>query len=127
VIYRFSCLTEGADATPSNAPHSLGFGLCQLSHFKGEIMKKLSQKEHVKQYLEEGNTITPLEALNKFGSFRLGAIIHTLRHEEEMDIINLNKTGPARFACYKLKREPKQESMFEIEPPTNKNPYEGGY
>ena len=90
-------------------------------------MKKLSQKEQVKKYLEEGNTLTPLEALNKFGSFRLGAIIHTLRHEEDMDIINLNKTGSARYACYKLRQEPKQESMFELELEGNKNPYEGGY
>ncbi len=89
-------------------------------------MKKLSQREQVKKYLEEGNTITPLEALNKFGSLRLGAIIHTLRHEDEMDIINLNHTGPARFACYKLKQEPKQETMFDLEPET-KNPYEGGF
>ena len=40
---------------------------------------------------------------------RLGAIIHTLRHEEEMNIINLNKRGGDRYAEYKLIKEDKEE------------------
>ena len=87
----------------------------------------MSQKQKIKNWLEAGNEITPLDALNNFGCFRLGAVIHTLRHEEEMDIINLNKTGEVRYARYKIRKKPKQESMFEIEGPANKNPYEGGY
>ena len=87
----------------------------------------MSQRKKIKEWLEEGNEITPLDALNKFGCFRLGAIIHTLRHEGQMDIINLNKTGEVRYARYKLKKEPKQESMFEDEKPKYGNPYEGGY
>ena len=89
--------------------------------------KKVSQKDKIKKYLEDGNEITPLDALEMFGCFRLGAVIHTLRHEEQIDIINLNKTGEVRYARYKIRKKPKQESMFEIEPPKNKNPYEGGY
>ena len=42
-------------------------------------MPKVTQYENVKNYLEEGNKITPIEALNKFGSFRLSAIIFNLR------------------------------------------------
>ena len=87
----------------------------------------MSQKKKIKEWIEAGHEITPLDALNMFGCFRLGAVIHTLRHEGQMDIINLNKTGEVRYARYKIRKEPKQESMFEIEPPKNKNPYEGGY
>ena len=87
----------------------------------------MSQKKKIRQFLKEGNEITPIDALELFGCFRLGAVIHTLRHEEQMDIINLNKTGGVRYARYKLKKEPNQESIFSIEPPKNKNPYEGGY
>ena len=41
----------------------------------------MSQQSQIKSYLEYGNKITPLEALNKFGSFRLSAIIHNLKKE----------------------------------------------
>ena len=43
-------------------------------------MKK-SQKEKILNYLKKGKGITPLGALNKFGSFRLGARIKDLRDE----------------------------------------------
>ncbi len=33
------------------------------------------------KHLEENKKINPLEALNLYGSFRLGAIIHVLRQE----------------------------------------------
>ena len=42
---------------------------------------------------------------------RLGAIIHTLRHEEEMNIINLNKTGGDRYAEYKLVMPQREEEQ----------------
>lgn len=35
----------------------------------------LSQTKAIMEYMMEGNTITPLEALNKFGTLRLSAII----------------------------------------------------
>jgi len=38
-----------------------------------------SQEKSVLEYLQNGNTITPLEALNMFGSLRLAALIHTLK------------------------------------------------
>ena len=41
-------------------------------------MKK-SQNEAIREYLEAGHSITPLEALNKFGCFRLGARIADLK------------------------------------------------
>ena len=38
-----------------------------------------SQKKQILAYLQEGNSITPLEALEKFSSFRLGARIADLK------------------------------------------------
>ena len=46
-----------------------------------KISKQSSQKLAILAFLEEGNTITPLEALAKFGSFRLGARIYDLKQD----------------------------------------------
>lgn len=45
-----------------------------------------TQKAQIRQYLLDGNKITPLEALRMFGSLRLAAIIFTLR-DDGMDIV----------------------------------------
>ncbi len=41
--------------------------------------KKVSKKSKVLAHLYAGKSITPLEALELYGSFRLGAIIFDLR------------------------------------------------
>lgn len=40
-----------------------------------------SQKAQVRKHIIEGKSITQLEALNKFGSLRLSAIVFDLREE----------------------------------------------
>lgn len=45
-----------------------------------------TQKESIRKWLEDGNTLTSLEALNKFGCFRLGARISELRNKDGMAI-----------------------------------------
>lgn len=45
-----------------------------------------TQLNIIRHYLLEGKTITPIEALNLCGCFRLSAIIHTLRHKENIPI-----------------------------------------
>ena len=44
-------------------------------------MKKISQKQKVLNWLQTGKPLTPIQALERFGSFRLGALIHKLRNE----------------------------------------------
>lgn len=39
----------------------------------------MSQARQILSYLEQGNTITPIDALKLFGCFRLGARIFDLR------------------------------------------------
>ena len=41
----------------------------------------MTQNQKIKSYLEQGKTITPLQALNKFGCFRLAARVNDLRKE----------------------------------------------
>lgn len=46
-----------------------------------------SQLNIIRKYMLDGNAITPIEALNLCGCFRLSAIIHTLRHKEGYPIL----------------------------------------
>ena len=71
----------------------------------------MSQLKQIKNYLLNGNKITPLEALQKFGSFRLSAIIYNLK-KEGMNIKTnrITKNGKT-FAQYELVFEP-QKNLF---------------
>lgn len=64
-----------------------------------------TQRSKVKKHLLSGKSITPLEALNLYGSFRLSAIIHYLRHHDNLDIETeyVEHAKGTRFASYKLK------------------------
>jgi len=60
------------------------------------------QKERVLRHLLNGNKITPIDALNMFGCFRLAAIIHDLKSEGQfiqVKIVSDKKTGK-NFAQY---------------------------
>lgn len=48
--------------------------------------RHLTQREIIRTHLLNGHDITPIEALNLCGCFRLSAIIHTLRHKENIPI-----------------------------------------
>lgn len=39
----------------------------------------MSKKQKILEYLQSGKSITPLEALHKFGSMRLGAVVWDLQ------------------------------------------------
>lgn len=60
----------------------------------------MSQKQKILNHLLEGKTLTPLEALQKFGCFRLGARIFDLRAEGYM----IDNIGPdeANYAVYQM-------------------------
>ena len=69
----------------------------------------MTQSEAILDYLKQGNVITPLEALNKFGCFRLGARIWDLKRAgydiREKDVTQNGK----RFASYYIYREKQLE------------------
>lgn len=66
-----------------------------------------TQKESVLAHLRSGKKITPIEALNKFGCFRLAAVIHSLKNNgflekhESIDSNLLTKNGKS-FSEYSL-------------------------
>ena len=45
------------------------------------MANKVTKQEKVLTHLQTHGSITPLEALEKYGSFRLGALIFNLRKE----------------------------------------------
>jgi hypothetical protein len=54
---------------------------------------KLSQLKRIENWILPGRTLTPIQALNKFKCFRLGARIHELRSKYK--IIDIKGDG-----CY---------------------------
>lgn len=61
-----------------------------------------TQQQHIREYLEAGHSITPLEALEMFGCFRLGAQIFDLKKKGmtiEMTMKKDENTGK-RYAVY---------------------------
>ena len=65
-----------------------------------------TQKANVRAWLLKGNAITPLEALNRFGIFRLAAVVHELR-EEGLPIVTekLQVSPRKRVANYYLPKD----------------------
>ena len=72
------------------------------------MKRKESQLSKVKKYLEMGNSITPLDALQMFGCFRLAAIICILRqdkywmHDKEIKTRIVKNNFGVKFASYKI-------------------------
>jgi hypothetical protein len=60
-----------------------------------------TQKERIFEHLKSGRTITPLEALNLYGCFRLGDVIFKLRSEGKNISTTINKDGK-KYAIYTL-------------------------
>ena len=66
--------------------------------------KKMTQKQACLDYLKQYGSITPLEALTAFHSFRLAAIICELRKEGYVIDMKLNDVGK-HYAVYTLMEE----------------------
>lgn len=68
-------------------------------------MKKKSQIERVRTWLQNGHSLTPLQALKRFKSLRLGALIYDLRGEGMNISTEYFKVGPRTcVAKYRLER-----------------------
>ena len=92
------------------------------------MSRKKSQKQNVIDHLVKHGSITPLEALNLYGIFRLGAIIHTLRHSNGMHINTKIADGYKNYAIYiwgepdksvmktkEEKEKDKQDELFDMQ------------
>ena len=79
-----------------------------------------SQADHIALYLESGHELTPIQALEMFGCFRLAARIKDLR-ERGLPIETLEReSGGKRFAAYRL-RVPVQRHLFDSSLTTDAN------
>ena len=77
----------------------------------------MSQTEAIRAHLESGRDLTPLEALDLYGVFRLAARVDELR-AAGLDIETIiERRGRKRYARYKL-RGPVQRSLFAPSMPT---------
>lgn len=64
-------------------------------------MSTASQEQQILEYLQAGHALTPLEALNRFGCFRLGARIWALKKSHDIQTEMVEENGK-RFARYSL-------------------------
>jgi len=66
-------------------------------------MKRIeSQTKQLRKHLEAGKSISPLQALNLYGIFRLSARIHELVSDGMKIHSDMIYEHPVKFAKYKL-------------------------
>lgn len=68
-----------------------------------------SQSAEILRHLQRGRSISPLEALRKFGSLRLGARIWDLKQEGHDIVRQWETDGEKRYARYSLARSRRVE------------------
>jgi len=73
----------------------------------------MSQKTVILKHLQSGASITQLEALNKFGCFRLADVIWHLRKQRRIDKVWIDHPNGKRFASYKLSTTPTPLELFK--------------
>lgn len=67
-------------------------------------MNAKSQNEEILRHLQSGRSLSPLEALESYGSFRLGARVYDLKQRgHQIETVIVKKNGK-RFATYKLRK-----------------------
>ncbi|RPD86300.1 hypothetical protein EGK75_09270 [Neisseria weixii] len=63
-----------------------------------------AQSKRILEYLQKGNSLTPLEALNMFGCMRLGARVYDLKNQGYAivtEMVKDEKSGKT-YASYRL-------------------------
>lgn len=68
------------------------------------MKKRPSQTDRILALLERGRGITPIQALNKFGCFRLSARIIDLKRGGHNIATEIKRTGGKSFARYTIER-----------------------
>ena len=67
-------------------------------------MKRRPQNARIIDYLASGRPLTPLVALRRFGTFRLGARVYELKRQGHPITSRLVRRGEAHVAEYRLER-----------------------
>ena len=60
--------------------------------------------DRILEHFRAGGSLSPLEALHRFGCMRLAAVVHRMRKRDKVDIISIEETGEdgRRWARYCL-------------------------
>jgi hypothetical protein len=66
-----------------------------------QTKRQISQEILVRDALETGKVITPIDALESYGVFRLAAVIYKLR-KQGMDIITYTDPENRNYAQYSM-------------------------
>ena len=66
------------------------------------VHREESQSGRILKHMQEGYGITPITALNKYGCFRLAAVIFNLKREGHNIRTTIIKENNKKFARYKL-------------------------
>jgi len=67
-------------------------------------MKTESQTKQLKKWLKSGKTISPLQALNQLGIYRLASRCFDLRNEGMNIETKMIHLGNVKYAQYRLKK-----------------------
>lgn len=67
-------------------------------------MKRRPQNDRIIDYLATGRPLTPIVALRRFGTFRLGARVYELKRQGHPITSRLVKRGDTHVAEYRLER-----------------------
>ena len=70
----------------------------------------MTQNQAILSFLQQGNSITPILALEKFGCFRLGARIYDLKHQGYNIQSKLVEKNKKHFEEYWLPEPPRPEA-----------------
>jgi len=63
----------------------------------------MTQEDNVLLHMKTVGPITPIDALNKYGCFRLAAVIHNLRSKGYRIETDTKENGTKRYASYRLR------------------------
>lgn len=76
----------------------------------------MSQEKEIKHYLESGGKVSGISALEKFGCYRLSAVIFNLR-DKGMDIktkMKDNINGKKKYAEYYLENPQENKDQYKL-------------
>jgi hypothetical protein len=74
----------------------------ELTFAPAETHKRPTQAGRILRFLQDGHRLTPLDALELFGCFRLAARVHELRRGGWAIVERTVKVGSKRIAEYSL-------------------------
>lgn len=66
------------------------------------VHREESQSGRILKHMQEGYGITPITALNKYGCFRLAAVVFNLKREGHNIRTTIIRENNKKFARYKL-------------------------